>query len=103
CTSFSYVLLRLTQRHQNNFLQHLGFLFVAKTERRLPENVGHEMDWVRESKETPETRVATKSDFAEAGPFNEMVGSGCACSCLPEVLIKELEWNGEENGIHKYW
>jgi hypothetical protein len=66
-----------------------------KTERRLPEKVSHEMDWVRACKESPESRVAPKSDFAEAGPFNEMVVMGVLAVRL-QGLNKELEWNGEK-------
>jgi hypothetical protein len=66
-----------------------------KTERRLPDKVTHEMDWVRACKESPESRVPTKSDFAEAGPFNEMVVMGVLAVRL-QGLNKELEWNGEK-------
>jgi hypothetical protein len=64
-----------------------------KTERRLPDKVSHEMDWVRACKESPENRVPTKSDFAEAGPFNEMVVMGVLAVRL-QGLNKELEWDG---------
>ena len=67
---------------------------VAKTERRVP-GEKHEMDWVRACKESPESRVATKSDFSEAGPFNEMVVMGVLAVRL-QGLDKELEWNGEK-------
>jgi len=70
---------------------------VPKTERRI-ENAtrgGHEMDWVRACKENPESRVMTKSDFSEAGPFNEMVVMGVLAVRL-QGLNKELEWNGEK-------
>jgi len=70
---------------------------VPKTERRI-ENAtrgGHEMDWVRACKESPESRVPTKSDFAEAGPFNEMVVMGVLAVRL-QGLNKELEWDGEK-------
>jgi hypothetical protein len=67
---------------------------VAKTERRV-ENEKHEMDWVRACKESPANRVASKSDFAEAGPFNEMVVMGVLAVRL-QGLNKELEWNGEK-------
>jgi hypothetical protein len=66
---------------------------VAKTERRV-EGGRHEMDWVRACKESPESRVASKSDFSEAGPFNEMVVMGVLAVRL-QGLNKELEWNGE--------
>jgi len=65
---------------------------VPKTERRVEGN--HEMDWVRACKESAENRVATKSDFAEAGPFNEMVVMGVLAARL-QALNKELEWDGE--------
>jgi hypothetical protein len=66
---------------------------VPKTERRV-ENEKHEMDWVRACKESPESRVPSKSDFSEAGPFNEMVVMGVLAVRL-QGLNKELEWNGE--------
>ena len=70
---------------------------VPKTERRIENAIrgGHEMDWVRACKESPENRVPTKSDFAEAGPFNEMVVMGVLAVRL-QGLNKELEWNGEK-------
>jgi hypothetical protein len=67
---------------------------VAKTERRV-EGEKHEMDWVRACKESPESRVKSKSDFSEAGPFNEMVVMGVLAVRL-QGLNKELEWNGEK-------
>ncbi len=66
---------------------------VAKTVRRVATT--HEMDWVRAAKETPENRIMTKSDFSEAGPFNEMVVMGVLAVRL-QGLNKELEWNGEK-------
>ena len=36
----------------------------------------HEMDWVRACKESASNRVQTKSNFLEAGPFNEMIVMG---------------------------
>jgi hypothetical protein len=70
---------------------------VPKTERRIEKAMdgGHEMDWVRACKESPESRVKTKSDFSEAGPFNEMVVMGVLAVRL-QGLNKELEWNGEK-------
>ncbi len=65
---------------------------VAKTERRVEGNK-HEMDWVRACKESPESRVETKSNFSEAGPFNEMVVMGVLAVRL-QSLNKELEWDG---------
>jgi hypothetical protein len=67
---------------------------VAKTERRV-EGGKHEMDWVRACKESTDSRVLSKSDFSEAGPFNEMVVMGVLAVRL-QGLNKELEWNGEK-------
>jgi hypothetical protein len=67
---------------------------VPQTERRV-EGGNHEMDWVRACKESPESRVPSKSDFSEAGPFNEMVVMGVLAVRL-QGLNKELEWNGEK-------
>jgi hypothetical protein len=67
---------------------------VPKTERRV-EGGNHEMDWVRACKESPESRVPSKSEFSEAGPFNEMVVMGVLAVRL-QGLSKELEWNGEK-------
>jgi len=67
---------------------------VPQTERRV-EGSKHEMDWVRACKESPESRVKSKSDFSEAGPFNEMVVMGVLAVRL-QGLNKELEWNGEK-------
>ncbi len=66
---------------------------VPKTERRV--EISHEMDWVRACKESPENRIPSKSDFSEAGPFNEMVVMGVLAVRL-QGLNKELEWNGEK-------
>ena len=66
---------------------------VPKTERRV--STTHEMDWVRACKESPESRVPTKSNFSEAGPFNEMVVMGVLAVRL-QGLNKELDWNGEK-------
>lgn len=67
-----------------------------KTERRVENAMqgGHEMDWVRACKESPENRMKTKSDFSEAGPFNEMVVMGVLAVRL-QSLNKELNWDGE--------
>lgn len=65
---------------------------VPQTERRVDTN--HQMDWVRACKESPENRVETKSNFDEAGPFNEMVVMGVLAVRLQE-LDKELEWDGQ--------
>jgi predicted dehydrogenase len=73
-------------------------LNAPKTERRLPMGsnghpISHEMDWVRACKESPASRVKTKSDFSEAGPFNEMVVMGVLAVRL-KTLEKELLWDG---------
>ncbi len=74
---------------------------VASSLRRVEKEIGlgwgdgaHEMDWVRACKESPENRVPATSDFAEAGPFNEMVVMGVLAVRL-QSLNKELEWDGE--------
>ncbi len=54
---------------------------------------GHEQDWIRASKESAANRVMTKSDFSEAGPFNEMVVMGVLAVRL-QALNKELHWDG---------
>jgi predicted dehydrogenase len=55
---------------------------------------GHEQDWLRACKESPANRVLPKSDFSEAGPFNEMVVMGVLAVRL-QTLNKELHWDGE--------
>jgi hypothetical protein len=57
-------------------------------------STSHEMDWVRACKESAANRVATSSDFSEAGPFNEMVVMGVLAIRL-QKLHKELYWDGE--------
>jgi len=66
---------------------------VPQTERRV--ELSHEMDWVRACKENPENRIPAKSDFSEAGPFNEMVVMGVLAVRL-QGLNKELHWDGEK-------
>lgn len=74
---------------------------LPKTERRVEEELkmewnggAHEMDWVRACKESPENRKPCTSDFAEAGPFNEMVVMGVLAVRL-QALNKTLHWDGE--------
>ncbi|MDR1402903.1 MAG: Gfo/Idh/MocA family oxidoreductase [Tannerellaceae bacterium] len=67
---------------------------VAKTERRIEGRGGHQQDWVRACKESAANRVLTKSDFSEAGPFNEMVVMGVLAVRL-QTLNKELLWDGQ--------
>jgi len=66
-----------------------------KTIRRIDRaiNGGHEQDWLRACKESPENRIKTKSDFSEAGPFNEMIMLGVLAVRL-QTLNKVLEWDG---------
>jgi hypothetical protein len=68
-----------------------------QTERRVDKSMmgGHEMDWVRACKESPESRVEAKSNFYEAGPFNEMVVMGVLAVRL-QGLNRELDWDGEK-------
>jgi len=68
---------------------------VPKTIRRVERaiNGGHEMDWVRACKESPINRVKTKSNFSDAGPFNEMIMMGVLAVRL-QSLNKILEWDG---------
>ncbi len=72
-----------------------------RTERRVEEELqlawnqgAHEMDWVRACKESPENRKPCTSDFAQAGPFNEMVVMGVLAVRL-QALNKTLNWDGE--------
>ena len=57
-------------------------------------NGPHEQDWIRACKESPETRTEGSSDFAYAGPFNEMVMLGVLAVRL-QGLNKALSWDGE--------
>jgi hypothetical protein len=52
------------------------------------------MDWVRACKEPAESRIPAKSDFSEAGPFNEMVVMGVLAVRL-QGLNKTLQWDGD--------
>ncbi|QGY44970.1 gfo/Idh/MocA family oxidoreductase [Maribellus comscasis] len=63
---------------------------VPQTERRIE---GHELDWIRACKESPENRIPTASDFKDAGPFNEMVVMGVLSTRL-QSLNKVLHWDG---------
>ncbi len=64
-----------------------------KTERRVEGRDGHQQDFIRACKESAGSRVKTKSDFSEAGPFNEMVVMGVLAVRL-QNLNKELLWDG---------
>jgi hypothetical protein len=65
----------------------------APTMRRVAD--GHEMDWVRACKESPESRIETSSNFGYSGPMNEMVVMGVVAVRLQD-LKRELEWDGEK-------
>ena len=67
--------------------------------RRVPGAIGyvdgpHEQDWIRACKESPENRVEGTSNFAYAGPFNEMVLLGVLAIRL-QSLNKTLNWDAE--------
>jgi hypothetical protein len=67
---------------------------VPQSQRRVSGRGAHEKDWIRACKESATNRVLTKSDFSEAGPFNEMVVMGVLAVRL-QTLNKELIWDGE--------
>lgn len=56
---------------------------------------GHEMDWVRACKESPESRTEASSYFGYSGPMNEMVVMGVVAVRLQD-LKRELLWDGEK-------
>jgi predicted dehydrogenase len=60
---------------------------------------GHEMDWVRACKESPESRVQTSSNFDYAGPLNEVVVMGNLAIRLQD-LKRKLMWDGKEMKIN---
>jgi predicted dehydrogenase len=57
-------------------------------------DLGHQMDWVRACKESPEDRLEASSNFGYAGPLNEMVVMGVLAVRLQD-LKKELHWDGK--------
>ncbi len=57
-------------------------------------DLGHQLDWVRACKESPENRTEASSYFGYAGPLNEMVVMGVVAVRLQD-LKRELEWDGE--------
>jgi len=63
--------------------------------RRIPDAMagGHEKDWIRACKETEENRVEASSNFAYAGPLNEMVMLGVLAVRL-QSLNRKLLWDG---------
>lgn len=60
---------------------------VPQTLRRVKDAMkgGHEQDWIRACKESAGSRVQTKSNFLEAGPFNEMVVMGVLAVRLAKI------------------
>ena len=70
-----------------------------KVEKLFPRiETNHEMDWVRAAKESKANRVEASSNFAYAGPFNEVVVMGNLAVRL-QGLKKKLEWDGENMEI----
>jgi len=59
---------------------------------------GHELDWIRACKESPESRVPTSSNFDYAGPLNELVVMGNLAVRLQDTKRK-LMWDGENMEI----
>ena len=57
-------------------------------------DLGHQMDWVRACKESPEDRLEASSNFGYSGPLNEMVVMGVVAVRLQD-LKKELHWDGK--------
>jgi predicted dehydrogenase len=53
----------------------------------------HEQDWIRACKESADNRIEGTSNFAYAGPFNEMVLLGVLAIRL-QGLNKALDWDG---------
>ena len=69
---------------------------VPQTLRRVKDAMkgGHEQDWIRACKESPENRVEGTSNFAYSGPFNEMVLLGVLAIRL-QGLNKKLMWDAQ--------
>ena len=59
---------------------------------------GHEGDWIRACKESPDSRVETSSNFNYSGPLNEMVVMGNLAVRLQD-LKRKLQWDGENMKI----
>ncbi len=59
---------------------------------------GHELDWIRACKESPESRVQTSSNFDYSGPLNELVVMGNLAVRLQD-LNRKLMWDGENMRI----
>lgn len=61
---------------------------------RVDPNLDHWTDFVRACKEPKESRKEASSNFAYAGPFNEMVVMGTLATRL-QSLNRELQWDGK--------
>jgi predicted dehydrogenase len=59
---------------------------------------GHEMDWIRACKESPDSREQTSSNFMYSGPFNEVVVMGNLAIRLQD-LKRKLLWDGQNMKI----
>ena len=59
---------------------------------------GHELDWIRACKESPDSRVETSSNFAYSGPLNETVVMGNLAVRLQD-LKRKLLWDAENMKI----
>lgn len=55
---------------------------------------GHEQDWIRACKETPENRVDATSNFSYSGPLSEMVLLGVLAIRL-QSLNRKLFWDSD--------
>ncbi|HNX43773.1 MAG TPA: Gfo/Idh/MocA family oxidoreductase [Bacteroidales bacterium] len=56
---------------------------------------GHEQDWIRACKESPENRTEASSYFGYSGPMNEVVVMGNLAIRLQD-LKRKLQWDGEK-------
>lgn len=56
---------------------------------------GHEKDWLRACKESPDSRIETSSNFGYAGPMNEVVIMGNLAIRLQD-LKRKLQWDAEK-------
>jgi predicted dehydrogenase len=59
---------------------------------------GHELDWIRACKESPDSRVETSSNFNYSGPLNEVVVMGNLAVRLQD-LKRKLLWDGDNMKI----
>ncbi|MCF8227356.1 MAG: Gfo/Idh/MocA family oxidoreductase [Bacteroidales bacterium] len=59
---------------------------------------GHELDWIRACKESPENRTECSSYFGYSGPMNEVVVMGNLAIRLQD-LKRRLKWDGKNMAI----